>query len=75
MEIIYITLSVKFIHSVMSDSNPIDCSTPGLPVHHQLLEFSQIHIHRVSDAIQKFHLLSSPSLHAFNLAQLGSLFK
>jgi len=33
MEIIYITLSVKFIHSVMSDSNPIDCSTPGLPVH------------------------------------------
>ena len=39
----------------------MNCSTPGLPVHHQLLEFTQIHIHRVSDAIQPSHPLSSPS--------------
>ena len=41
-------------------------STPGLPVHHQLLEFTQTHIHRVSDAIQPFHPLSSPSPPASN---------
>ena len=41
--------------------NPINCSTPGLPVHHQLPEFTQTHIHRVNDAIQPSHPLSSPS--------------
>jgi len=41
--------------------NPKNCNTPGLPVHHQLPEFTQIHIHRVGDAIQPSHLLSSPS--------------
>ena len=41
--------------------NPVDCSTPGLPVHHQLLEFTQTHVHWVSDAIQPSHPLSSPS--------------
>ena len=41
--------------------DPINCSTPGLPVHHQLPEFSQTHVHRVSDAIQPSHPLSSPS--------------
>ena len=41
--------------------NPMNRSTPGLPVHHQLPEFIQIHIHRVSDAIQPSHPLSSPS--------------
>ena len=41
--------------------NPMNCSTPGLPVHHQLPEFTQTHVHRVSDAIQPSHLLSSPS--------------
>ena len=40
---------------------PRNCSTPGLPVHHQLPEFTQSHIHRVSDAIQPSHPLSSPS--------------
>ena len=40
---------------------PIDCSTPGLPVHHQLLEFTQTHVHRVNDAIQLSHPLLSPS--------------
>ena len=38
----------------------IDCSLPGFPVHHQLPEFAQTHVHRVSDAIQPFHPLSSP---------------
>ena len=41
--------------------NPMDCSTPDLPVHHQLLEFTQTHVHQVSDAIQPSHPLSSPS--------------
>ena len=40
--------------------DPMDCSTPGLPVHHQLLEFTQTHIHRVTDAIRPSHPLSSP---------------
>ena len=42
---------------------------PGFPVHHQLLELAQIHVHRVSDAIQPSDLLLSPSPHAFNLSQ------
>ena len=41
--------------------NPMNPSTPGLPVHHQLLEFTQTHVHRVSDAIQPSHPLLSPS--------------
>ena len=42
--------------------SPMDCSTSGFPVHHQLLELAQIHVHRVSDAIQPSYPLSSPSL-------------
>ena len=49
--------------------DPIDCSTPGLPVHHQHLELAQAQVHRVSDAIQPSHPLSSPSPPAFNLSQ------
>ena len=48
----------------------MDCSTPGLPVHHQLLEVTQTHVHRVGDAIQPSHPLSSPSPPAFNLASI-----
>ena len=48
--------------------NPMDCSTPGLPVHHQLPELTQTHIHRVSDAIQPSHPLSSPSPPAFKFS-------
>ena len=44
--------------------DPMNCSTPGLPVHHQLPEFTQTHVHWVSDAIQPSHPLSSPSLAA-----------
>ena len=54
---------------------PMDCSMPGLPVHHQFLEFTQTHGHPVDDAIQPSHPLSSPSPPAFNLAQHQGLFK
>ena len=49
--------------------DPMDCSTPGFPVHHQLLEFTQTHVLRVSDAIQPCHPLSSPSPPAPNPSQ------
>ena len=49
--------------------SPMNRSTPGLPVHHQLPEFTQIHVHRVSDAIQPSHPLSSPSPPAPNPSQ------
>ena len=52
----------------------MDCSMPGLPVHHQLPELTQTHVHRVGDAIQPSHPLSSPSP-AFNLSQNQGLFK
>ena len=55
--------------------NPTDCSTPGLPVHHQLLEFTQTHVYWVSDAIQASHPLSSLSPPTFNLSQHQGLFK
>ena len=55
--------------------NPMDCSMPGLPVHHQLMEFTQTHIHWVGDAIQPSHPLLSPSLPAFNLSQHQGLFQ
>ena len=49
--------------------DPMDCSTPGFPVHHQLLEFTQIHVHQVGDAIQSSHPLMSSSPPAFNFSQ------
>ena len=55
--------------------DPMDHSTPGLPPHHQLSEFTQTHVHRVSDAIQPSHPLSFPSPSTFNLSQIQSLFK
>ena len=55
--------------------DPMNHSTPGLPVHHQLPEFTQTHIHRVSDAIQPSHPLSSPSPPAPNPSQHQSLFQ
>ena len=55
--------------------DPMDHSPPSLPVHHQLPEFAQTHVHRVSDAIQPSHPLSSPSPPAFNLSQHQGLFK
>ena len=61
--------------SCLTLCDPMDCSTPGLSVHHQLLEFTQTHVHWVSDAIQTSHSLSSPSPPAFNLSQHQGLFK
>ena len=55
--------------------DPMNRSTPGLLVHHQLLEFTQTHVHRVSDAIQPSHPLSSPSPPAPNPSQQQSLFQ
>ena len=51
------------------------CSKPGFPVHHQLPELAQTHVHGVGDAIQPFHLLSSPSPSAFNLSQHQGIFQ
>ena len=62
--------SSSVTQSCLTVCDPMDCSTPGLPVHHQLLEFSQTHIHRVSDAIQPSHPLLSPSPPAFNLPSI-----
>ena len=55
--------------------DPMNCSTRGLPVHHQLPEFTQTHVHRVGDAIQPSHALSFPSPPAPNSSQHQSLFQ
>ena len=55
--------------------DPLDCSTPGLPLHHQLLESTQTHVHQVGDTIQTSHPLSSPSPPTFNLSQHQGLFQ
>ena len=55
--------------------NPMGCSMPGFPVHHQLLELAQTHFHGVGDAIQPSHPLSSPSPPTFNLSQHQGLFQ
>ena len=61
--------------SCLTLCDPVDCSTPGLPVHHQLLDFTQTHVHQASDAIQLSHPLSSSSPLAFNLSQHQGLFQ
>ena len=61
--------------SLVRHCDPMDCSMPGLPVHHQLLELAQTHVHRVSDAMQPSHHLSSPSPPARSLSQHQGLFQ
>ena len=61
--------------SCLTLCKPMDCSTPGFPVHHQLSEFTQTRAHRVGDAIQPSHPLSSPSPPTFNLSQHQGLLK
>ena len=61
--------------SCLTLCDPMDCSTPGFPVHHQLPELAQTHVHCIGDAIQLSHPLSSPSPPAFNLSQHQSLFQ
>ena len=70
--------SVEFssvAQSCLTLCDPMNHSTPGLPVHHQLPEFTQTHVHRASDAIQPSHLLSSPSPPAPNPSQHQGLFQ
>ena len=69
---------VKFssvAQSCLTLCDPMDRSTPGLPVHYQFPEFTQIHVHWISDAIQPSHPLSSPCPPALNLSQHQGLFK
>ena len=76
--VMLIVFSVQFssvAQSCPTPRDPLNCSTPGLPVHHQLPEFTQTHIHRVGDAIQPSHPLSSPSPPAPNPSQHQSLFQ
>ena len=73
------TIEVVQLNSVtqlcLTLCKPMDWNTSGLPVHHQLPEFTQTHVHWVDDAIQPSHPLSSPSPAAFNLSQHQGLFK
>ena len=80
----YYTQKLKVVQSVQFSSvaqscltlcNPMNHSTPGLPVHHRLLEFTQTHVHWVGDAIQPSHPLSSPSPPVPNPSQHKSLFQ
>ena len=74
-----------YIHAVLQFSSltqlcltlcdPMDCSMPGFPVHNQLLELAQTHVHQVGDAIQTSHPLLSPSHPAFNISQHQGLFQ
>ena len=80
----FITYNIKYMcriiqfnsvaQSCLTFCNHMDCSMPGFPVHHKLLELAQTHVHQVSDAIQPSHLLSFPSP-AFNLSQHRGLFQ
>ena len=65
----------SFAQSCPTLCDPMNCSTPGLPVHHQLPESTQTHVHLVGDAIQPSHPLSSPSSPALNLSHHQGLFK
>ena len=76
IDIVWYSLCLSQLsHWVLSGCDPMDCSTPGLPVHHQLPEFTQAHVHWVGDAIQPSHPLSSPSPPALNLFQHQGLFQ
>ena len=78
LHIQYLILSVQFSSVARlcpTLCDPMNCSTPGLPVHHQLPEFTQIHVYRVSDAIQLSHPLLSPSPPAPNPSQHHTLFQ
>ena len=68
----YVVLAAQ---SCLTLCDPMDCSTPGLPVHHQPTEVTQTHVLRVGDAIQQSHPLLSPSPHTFNLSQHQGLFQ
>ena len=83
----YLAFGIYYSHAFISQSvssvtqscptlwDPMDCSMPGLPVNHQLLEFTQTHVHWVGDAIQPSHPLSSHSPPAFHLSHHQGLFQ
>ena len=84
VQVLVTKLKTLYHHSVQFSSvaqscptlcDPMNCSTPGLPVYHQLPEFTQTHVHRVGDAIQPSHPLSSPSPPAPNPSQHQGLFQ
>ena len=75
LHITIISAAAKSLQSCPTLCNPMNCSTPGLPVHHQLPESTQTHVHWVGDAIQPSHSLSSPSPPALNISQHQGLFK
>ena len=66
---------ISVAESCLTLCDPMDCSTLSFPVHHQLPEFAQTHVHQVTDAIQPSHPLSPPSPPAFNPSQQLGLFK
>ena len=68
-------LYVSSAQSLLTLCNPMDCSTPGLPVHHQFLELALIHVHQVGGAIQPSNPLSLPSPPALSLSQHKGLFQ
>ena len=68
-------ISAQMLSHVWLFATPMDCSTPGLSVHHKLLELTQTHLHWVNDAIQPSHPLLSPSPLTFNLFQHQGLFQ
>ena len=73
--LVWVYMFSSVAQSCPTHCDPMNCSTPGLPVHHQLPEFTQSHVHRVGDAIQPSHPLSSPSPPAPNPSQHQSLFQ
>ena len=70
-----VSSSTSVAQSCLTLCDPMNCSRPGLPVHHQLPEFTQTHVHRVGDVIQPSHPLSSPSPPAPNPSQHQGLFQ
>ena len=72
---LYILQFSSVAQSCLTLCDPMDCSMPGLPFHHQFPEFTQTHVHWVSDAIQPSHPLWSPSPPTFNLSQHQGLFQ
>ena len=74
-QVVFLVQFSSVAQSCMTLCDPTDCSMPGFPVHHQLLEITQTHIHWVGAAIQPSHLLLSPSLPPLNLPQHQGLFK
>ena len=74
----YILMCVQFssvAQSCPTLCSPMDCSKPGFPVHHELPEFTQTHLHQVADVMQPSHPLSSPSPPDFNFSQHRGLFQ